>query len=77
MLELPGRHGGEVSVHPLQFSFLTRDRDVGEFQVVQEGRRLRVLVVPRRAASRKLERRLWRMGSERLAELGAGKPRWS
>ncbi len=71
-LELRGRDSGTVRVHPLQFSFLTRDREVGEFQVVQEGRRLRILVVPRRTAGGELEDRLRRLASERLAEVGVG-----
>jgi phenylacetate-CoA ligase len=43
VLELPGRDGA-VAVHPLQFALLTRDREVREFQVVQEGESLLILV---------------------------------
>jgi phenylacetate-CoA ligase len=36
-----------VAVHPMQFSVIARDRDVVEFQVVQEGQRLVVHLVAR------------------------------
>ena len=45
ILSLPARDGGRVGVHPLQFALLTRDPQVREFQVVQDGPVLRVLVV--------------------------------
>ena len=47
VLALPGTGAATVSVHPLQFAVVARDRDVVEFQVVQEGPRLRLLVVAR------------------------------
>ena len=47
VLELPGTGAATVSVHPLQFAVVARDREVVEFQVVQEGPRLRLLVVAR------------------------------
>ncbi|MDQ4128927.1 MAG: hypothetical protein M3151_13440 [Actinomycetota bacterium] len=75
VIELPARDGGEVMVHPLHFATLTRDREVREFQVVQEGTRLRILVVPRPAASEGLEARLRSAVSRRLIELGVEEPR--
>jgi phenylacetate-coenzyme A ligase PaaK-like adenylate-forming protein len=49
---LEGRAGevlrlGDVAVHPLQFAIVTADPDVREFQVVQEGRSLRLRVALR------------------------------
>ena len=37
VLKFVGRNGGEVSIHPIEFGVVTRDRAVREFQVVQEG----------------------------------------
>jgi phenylacetate-CoA ligase len=74
VLELPGRGGAAVAVHPLHFALVTRDREVGEFQIVQEGARLRVRVVPRPSASGELEGRLCAAVSQRLAELGVDEP---
>jgi phenylacetate-CoA ligase len=74
VLELPGRGGAPVAVHPLHFALLTRDREVGEFQLVQEGTRLRLRVVPHPAASGELEGRLQAALSRRLAELGVDDP---
>jgi phenylacetate-CoA ligase len=51
VLSLPGRHGRPVAVHPLHFALLTRDPQVGEFQVVQDGPALRILIVPSHAAT--------------------------
>jgi phenylacetate-coenzyme A ligase PaaK-like adenylate-forming protein len=73
-LALPGRAGDPVTVLPAQFSVVTRDREVGEFQVVQEGPRLRILVVPRPSASRELEARLGAAVADRLNELGVDHP---
>jgi phenylacetate-CoA ligase len=73
-LALPGRAGDPVTVLPAQFSVVTRDREVGEFQVVQEGPRLRILVVPRPSASRELEARLGAAVADRLNELGVAHP---
>jgi phenylacetate-CoA ligase len=64
---LPGADGRAVAVHPLQFAVVARDRDVIEFQVVQQGARLVVLVVGRGEA---LEERIRDRLSERLASLG-------
>jgi len=54
---------------------VTRDREVREWQVVQEGRSLRILVVPRSGASNALERRVRGAVSQRLSELGVADPR--
>ena len=51
MLSLPARGGGQVAVHPLHFALLTGDPQVREFQVIQDGPLLRILVVPRISTS--------------------------
>ena len=51
VLSLCARDGGQVAVHPLHFALLTRDPEVREFQVIQDGPLLRVLVVPRHPSS--------------------------
>jgi phenylacetate-CoA ligase len=51
VLSLPARDGGRVAIHPLQFALLTRDPKVREFQVVQDGPVLRILIVPNQAAA--------------------------
>lgn len=62
-------------MYPIEFGIVTRDREVREFQVVQEGALLRVLVVPRRGADDEgLETRLRDAISRRLVELGVGEP---
>jgi phenylacetate-coenzyme A ligase PaaK-like adenylate-forming protein len=38
VLKLPARDGGRIRVHPIEFGIVTRDREVREFQVLQEGR---------------------------------------
>ena len=73
-LALPGRTGGAVTVLPAQFGLVTRDREVGEFQIRQEGDRLRILVVPRPSAGGELEARLQRAVAGRLSELGVDDP---
>ena len=77
VLYLPARRGGEVMVHPLQFGVVTRDRGVREFQVVQEGEGVRILVVARPHAGDELDRRLREAVSLKLAELGVREPRVS
>jgi phenylacetate-coenzyme A ligase PaaK-like adenylate-forming protein len=67
---LPGADGRSVPVVPMQFSVVARDREVVEFQVVQEGARLVVDVVGRGAAPG-LEDRVRAGLRERLAALGA------
>jgi hypothetical protein len=58
----------------VHFGLLAQDREVREFQVVQDGPLLRVLVVPGQAAGDGLETRLQRAVVERLAELGVQDP---
>jgi phenylacetate-CoA ligase len=67
---LPGAGGRPVPVVPMQFSAVARDRDVVEFQVVQDGARLVVHVVARGAAPG-LEERVAAGLRERLQALGA------
>ena len=74
VLKLPARDGGRIGVHPIEFGIVTRDREVREFQVLQEGASLRILVVPRRNAGGGLETRLRGTVSRRLAELGVEEP---
>ncbi len=73
VLELRGAGGGAVIVHPLQFAVVSRDREVVEFQVVQQGPHLRLLVVCRGEAS-DLETRLKVNVEQRLRELGVMEP---
>jgi phenylacetate-CoA ligase len=70
VLYLAGRDG-RVPVHPLQFDVVTADRAVREFQVIQEGERLRLRVALREdaPAAEAAERLRERVG-ERLAGLG-------
>jgi phenylacetate-coenzyme A ligase PaaK-like adenylate-forming protein len=69
ILWLPGAGGRRVAVHPMQFAVVARDRDVVEFQVVQEGARVLVSVVGRGAAPG-LEERVRAGLEERLSALG-------
>jgi hypothetical protein len=64
-------------VHPLQSGIVTRDREVREFQVVQEGESVLILVVARPSAGSELEERLREAVSRKLAELGVREPRVS
>ena len=73
VLELPGTGAATVAVHPLQFAVVARDRDVVEFQVVQEGPRLRLLVVARGEAPA-LETRLRTAVEQRLRDVGVAEP---
>jgi phenylacetate-CoA ligase len=73
VLELAGRGGAIVAVHPLHFASVARDREVAEFQVVQEGPRLRVLVVARGAAP-ELDGRLRETVAGALRDLGVVAP---
>jgi phenylacetate-CoA ligase len=66
---LVGARDRSVAVHPMHFSVVARDRDVIEFQVVQEGARIVVLVVGRGRAPG-LEERVRAGLAERLAALG-------
>jgi phenylacetate-CoA ligase len=81
VLSLPARDGGRVAVHPLQFALLTRDPQVREFQVVQDGPLLRVLVVPRHlpdpaaaAGNGGLQARLGQAVARQLRGLGVQDP---
>jgi phenylacetate-coenzyme A ligase PaaK-like adenylate-forming protein len=81
VLCLCARDGRQVAVHPLHFALLTRDPQVGEFQVIQEGALLRVLVVPRQPSSLdaagggdRLETRLSQAITKQLLGLGVRDP---
>jgi phenylacetate-CoA ligase len=77
VLSLPARVGGRVAVHPLQFALLTRDPQVGEFQVVQDGPALRIRIVPSQAATAgddRLETRLGGAVARQLLALGVHDP---
>jgi putative adenylate-forming enzyme len=75
-LSLPARDGGRVSVHPLHFALLTRDPQVAEFQVVQHGPALRILIVPNPAVTAEdaLETRLAQAVTRQLRGLGIHDP---
>ena len=76
VLSLAARDGGRVSVHPLQFALLTRDLQVREFQVVQDGPTLRIRIVPSQAvtADDALETRLGQAIAHQLLGLGVHDP---
>jgi phenylacetate-CoA ligase len=75
VIRLPGPAGVLVPVLPAQFSLLTADRDVREFQVVQAGERVRVLVVLRpEAAEADAVARLQGVVARRLAAAGVARP---
>jgi phenylacetate-CoA ligase len=77
VLSLAARDGGRVAVHPLQFALLIRDPQVREFQVVQDGPVLRVLIVPSHAAAAGndgLETRLGQAVTRQLLGLGVQDP---
>jgi phenylacetate-CoA ligase len=76
-ISLPARDGGRIAVHPLHFALLTRDPQVREFQVVQDGPVLRVLIVPSHAATASndpLETRLGQAVARQLRGLGVHDP---
>ena len=80
MLSLPAHDGGRVDVHPLHFALLTRDPQVREFQVVQDGPALRILIVPSPAVAEgddKLETRLAQAVAQQLIGLGVHDPQIS
>ena len=80
VLSLPAGDGDRVSVHPLHFALLTSDPQVREFQVVQDGPVLRVLVVPSHAAAAGndgLEIRLGQAVTRQLLGLGVHDPQVS
>jgi phenylacetate-coenzyme A ligase PaaK-like adenylate-forming protein len=72
VLELPGAQGGKVTIYPLEFARITRDREVREFQVVRERSAIRILVVAANGVGPELERRIATAVGERLRDLGAG-----
>jgi phenylacetate-CoA ligase len=77
VLSLPARDSGRVSVHPLHFALLTRDPQVREFQVVQDGLVLRILIVPSQAATASddlLESRLGQAVAKQLHRLSVHDP---
>jgi phenylacetate-CoA ligase len=77
VLSLAARDGGRVAVHPLQFALLTRDPQVREFQVVQDGLALRILIVPSSAVAEgddRLEGRLGQAVTHQLLGLGVQDP---
>jgi len=77
VLSLPARDGSRVAVHPLQFALLTRDPQVREFQVIQDGPALRILVVPRPAVmdgDDPLEARLGQAVTRQLQGLSVADP---
>jgi phenylacetate-CoA ligase len=77
VLWLAAHDGGRVSVHPLQFALLTHDPQVREFQVVQDGPALRVLIVPSHTApagNNRLETRLGQAVTRQLLGLGVHDP---
>lgn len=74
VMRLPGRDE-RVTVHPMQFSLVTEDRQVREFQVVQHGGALRLRLAVRDGAdaagtAERVHARL----VERLASLGVSEP---
>jgi phenylacetate-CoA ligase len=71
VLALPARGGGTVAVLPSQFSVVTRDRGVREFQIRQEPGGVRILVVPCGDADPELESRLRGAVAQALGEAGA------
>ncbi|HSO54507.1 MAG TPA: AMP-binding protein [Actinomycetes bacterium] len=77
VLSLAARDGGRVAVHPLHFALLTRDPQVREFQVVQDGPALRILIVLGQAATasdNRLETRLGQAVAHHLLGLGVHDP---
>jgi phenylacetate-CoA ligase len=80
VLSLPAGDGGRVAVHPLHFALLTRDPQVREFQVVQDGPVLRILIVASHAATAgddPLETRLGHAVTQQLLKLGVQDPQIS
>ena len=77
VLSLAARGGGRVAVHPLQFALLTREPQVREFQVVQDGPVLRILIVPSPMVADHadpLEARLGQAVTRQLQGLGVHDP---
>jgi phenylacetate-coenzyme A ligase PaaK-like adenylate-forming protein len=75
VLELPGRDGRRVPVHPLQFAPVAQAREVREFQIVQRGQTVHVRVALRNGADREaLAARLSGELRARLSTLGVADP---
>ena len=75
VLQLPGRDGRPVAVHPLQFAPVAQAREVREFQVVQHGAALRVRVALCNGADPEaLGPRLETELAGRLGALGVAEP---
>jgi phenylacetate-CoA ligase len=77
VLWLAARDGGRVAVHPLHFALLTRDPQVREFQVIQDGPALRILIVPSPAVPEgddRPETRLAQAVTQQLLRLGVHDP---
>ena len=68
-----GADASFVAIHPMQFAVVAHDREVLEFQVVQEGPLVQVIVVARGEA-REMEARLAGAVGQRLRELGVTDP---
>jgi phenylacetate-coenzyme A ligase PaaK-like adenylate-forming protein len=77
VLLLPGRDGTEVEIQPMVFAPVTRDRDVREFQVVQQGAAVRIRVVARAESANGFEQRIAETIGLRLAEAGVATPQVS
>jgi phenylacetate-coenzyme A ligase PaaK-like adenylate-forming protein len=75
ILTLPGKDGGEVSVHPLRLRapFATI-REVALYQVVHDGRALRVRIVPGQDAGSDVAERVRKSLRAALDEAGADAP---
>ena len=74
VLRLPARGGGEVKVLPIEFGVVTREAQVREFQIVQEGPALRVRLVAADGAGADLDERVAHAVGTRMAVLGADMP---
>ena len=70
-LQLVGTNGGNVTVHPFQFSMLTREPGVREFQVIKQSDGLQVLIVSA-SGDEGVEHRVLQQIRTRLGELGVG-----
>jgi phenylacetate-CoA ligase len=77
ILSLPAGASGRVAVHPLHFALLTREPQVREFQVIQDGPALRILIVPSPTVAGgddRLETRLAQAVAQQLLRLGVHDP---
>jgi phenylacetate-CoA ligase len=74
VLRLRGRGGEAVAVHPTQFSVVTADPAVREFQVVQRGDRVVLRLAVHDDAAPDVPDRVIRAVTERLGALGVERP---